>query len=95
MSHTMIYRPTRHHQTTGSPFIAGRLETSLRRVCLSVQTPEGEANDIARRVCQAVTNWLAQKPEVTSGDIRRHAAKQLTVYQPDAAYLYAQENSIL
>jgi hypothetical protein len=72
------------------PFDPLELHQSIVSVCLAVRSLEGEAHDTAERVCRKVIEWLAPKNEVTSSDIRRVASKHLSVYHPEAAYMYQQ-----
>ena len=72
-----------------------KLHTSVRAACLSVRTPEGEADMTAQTVTDAVIIWLEAKPEVTSDDLRRVAGKHLSVYHPEAAYFYEQHRTII
>lgn len=71
-------------------FARDKLHASIVAACLSVRSPEGQAEATARAVCDAVMVWLEQRPEVTSHDIRRIASKHLAAYHPEAAYLYEQ-----
>jgi transcriptional regulator NrdR family protein len=73
-------------------FTRKKLHDSIVAVCLCVRTPEGQAEAIAHAVCDAVTAWLQQHPEVTSNDIRLIATKHLRTQHPEAAYLYEQHN---
>lgn len=70
------------------PFDPLLLHQSIVSACMSVRSHEGEAHETAERVCTKVIDWLAPKTEVTSSDIRRIAAKHLSVYHPEAAYMY-------
>lgn len=79
------------HGHESEPFNALLLHESILQACLSVHTPEGEAHSTAERVCKHVIDWLIPKTEVTSQDVRRKAASELSTYQPEAAYMY--ENS--
>lgn len=72
-----------------------KLFHSVRAACLSVRSPEGEAEMTARNVCNVVTLWLAQKPEVTSSDLRRKATEALTAFHPEAAYLYKHHRLVI
>ena len=65
-----------------------KLYASVYASCLSVKTPEGEAELVAEKVEEMVEKWLDSKHEVTGHDIRRQAAKHLKAYNPDAAYMY-------
>lgn len=65
-----------------------KLHSSLTAACFSVRAFEGEAHMIAQKVCEKVMDWLESKTEVTSEDIRRIAASNLQIYQPEAAYIY-------
>lgn len=72
-----------------------KLRKSIVAACLSVRSPEGEAEKIASDVCQQVIHWLEEKPEVTSEDIRRKAGKALAILHPEAAYLYKHHQLVL
>ncbi|MEP7205147.1 MAG: ATP cone domain-containing protein [Candidatus Saccharibacteria bacterium] len=71
-------------------FSKEKLHASILAACLSVRTPVGQAESIAHAVSNSVVTWLETKPEVTSHDVRRVAAKHLRTHQPDAAYIYEQ-----
>lgn len=76
-------------------FNAEKLHKSIVAACASSGTPIGQAESIARRVVNEVEEWLESRPEVTSADIRRVAARYLKTYHPDASYLYEHHRSIL
>lgn len=76
-------------------FQRDKLHHSVRAACLSVRSPEGQAETIARDVCNAVIAWLETKPEVTSSDIRRKATDVLESFHPEAAYLYKHHRLII
>lgn len=76
------------HTQQSSQFDPLKLHQSIVSACMSVRSHEGEAHNTAKRVCEKVIEWLAPKDEVTSSDIRRVAAEQLSVYHPEAAYMY-------
>jgi transcriptional regulator NrdR family protein len=65
-----------------------KLHTSIRAACLSVRSPEGEAETIAEHVAKNVDSWCGERSAVTSDDIRRVATRSLEIFHPDAAYLY-------
>jgi transcriptional regulator NrdR family protein len=71
-------------------FSKEKLHDSIVAACLSVRTPVGQAEAIAHAVSESVIGWLQNKPEVTSHDLRRIAAKHLQTHHPDAAYIYQQ-----
>lgn len=72
-----------------------KLHKSIVAACLSVRTPQGQAEATAHSVCDEVIVWLQDRPEVTSNDIRVIAAKHLKRFQPEAAYLYEQHHIII
>ncbi|MDB5183780.1 MAG: hypothetical protein JWO07_461 [Candidatus Saccharibacteria bacterium] len=76
-------------------FDADKLLRSILSACLSVRSPEGEAEDTAKNVTQAVVVWVDRKPAVTSHDIRRLASVHLQRFQPEAAYIYEHHKSII
>ncbi|PSO42800.1 hypothetical protein BRC19_03895 [Candidatus Saccharibacteria bacterium QS_5_54_17] len=65
-----------------------KLYASIFAAAVAVRVPQQEAELVAKQVCQDVSNWLADKHEVTAGDIHRQAAKHLRAYNPDAGYIY-------
>jgi len=85
----------RKGQRPSEAFARDKLRTSIRAACLSVRTPEGEAEMLADTVCDAVVVWLATKPEVTSDDIRRKATETLNRHHPEAAYLYKHHRLVM
>lgn len=76
-------------------FNRDKLHTSIQAACLSVRSPEGEAETIAQRVCDTLVGWLETKPEVTSHDLRRKAAIALEQFHPEAAYLYQHHRLVM
>lgn len=76
-------------------FDADKLQHSIRAACLSVRSPEGEAELTARHVTDAVIIWCESKPVVTSHDLRRLASAHLHRYHPEAAYLYQHHRIII
>ena len=82
------------HRPTES-FNADKLLQSIRAACLSVRTPEGEAETTAKNVTDAVVLWVITKPTVTSQDIRRLTSAHLHRYHPEAAYFYQRHRIII
>ena len=76
-------------------FDPAKLHASILAACLSVRSPEGEAETIAKNVVKGVVIWLELRPEVTSQDLRRVASHHLKKYHPEAAYLYEQHTNII
>lgn len=71
-------------------FMREKLHASIIAACMSVRTPAGQAESIANSVCDNVSGWLQDKPEVTSRDLRIVTVRHLHVHHPDAAYMYEQ-----
>ncbi len=84
----MTYVIKRAGNRQAEEFVGEKLHTSVRSACLSVRSPEGEAETIAKRVGDVVSAWIHTKPSVTSHDIRRVATTALEAFHPEAAYLY-------
>lgn len=76
-------------------FSNNKLQNSVLAACLSVRTPEGEAESIAKTVSSEVVAWLGSHPEVTSEDLRRKATQTLAIHHPEAAYLYKHHRVVL
>jgi len=85
----------RNGQRESEDFSRDKLHSSLRAACLSVRSPEGEAESIAEKVCDKVMLWLERRPEVTSHDLRRKATETLAIFHEDAAYLYQNHRVII
>lgn len=88
--HTTIikrYKPS-------EPYDDIKLMHSIYAACLAVRTPAGEAEITAKRVAKELETWMRKKPEVTSRDIRIHAAQHLYTYNPHAAYAYKHHDII-
>lgn len=84
------------HNTNKTEFFdIDKLQKSLVATCLSLKTPEGQAEDIAKTVAHKVMDWAASKQEVTADDIRRIGAELLKKHHPEAAYLYKQQLTVL
>ncbi len=69
-----------------------RLFKSVLSACLCVGRPEGQAEATANNVCKNVKEWIRERPEITTGDLRRMAEFYLKTYDSDAAYVYAQKH---
>ena len=85
----------KHARRGTEPFNRSKLHDSVYAACLSVQSVDGLASDTAERVCSILTDWLENKPEVTSNDIRRQVTKALEPLHPDAAYLYKHHKQMI
>ena len=90
---THVVKNGRHRHTEA--FEREKLHKSIVAACLGSGAPTGNAESTARRVVDEVESWLQKRPEVTSNDIRRVAAKALRTYHPDASYLYEHHRSIM
>lgn len=92
---TISYVVKQQGKRPTEPFSREKLHASLVAVCLSVRTPEGQAEVNASTVCDAILRWLDDKPEVTSDDIRRKAGDILARYHPEAAHLYKHHHMVI
>lgn len=92
MSQPYVYKRRGTHSEHFDPV---KLHQSISAACLAVRAFEGEAHLTAERVCKAVIDWLLDKSEVTSADVRRVAAGHLERYHPEAAYMYKHHRMIV
>ena len=76
-------------------FDPDKLHSSIVACCLSLNTPEGQAEEIARTVCRGVIQWCGDRPEITSSDIRRVGAEIMQKHHTEAAYIYRQQLMVL
>lgn len=91
MAHIIKRRGERNSET----FQPEKLHASIVAACLSVRSPEGEAETIAHSVCSSIEEWLSIRPEITSDDLRRKASEALATLHPEAAYLYKHHQLVL
>jgi len=70
------------------PYVEAKLHESIELAALSVRALEGEAELLAERVSSAVTDWVHDKIEVTSLDVRMVASRLIGELHTDAAYAY-------
>lgn len=90
-----VVKENRRKHAKPVPYDREKLEKSITAACLSSGAPVGNAATISRRVADGVEEWLEQRPEVTSADIRRIAGRLLRTYHPDASYLYEHHRTIV
>ncbi len=76
-------------------FMRSKLHASVLAACLSVRTPDGQAEATADAVCEALVGWLQDKSEITSSDLRRKAADILSIFHPEAAHLYKHHHLVI
>lgn len=69
-------------------FERAKLERSIRAALRSVKAPDGQVRDTAAAVCDIVEQWLENRHEITSADLRRKASGALTPLHPEAAFIY-------
>ncbi len=91
----MAHVVKRGGQRPSEAFQPQKLHASIVAACLSVRSPEGEAETIAHSVCSDIEEWLHIRPEVTTDDLRRKASESLVVLHPEAAYLYKHHQLVL
>ena len=72
-----------------------KLQKSLNETFLIVKSPEGQSNEFVRKTLLEFAVWQRNKPEITSGDIRRQTADILYKIHPEAAYIYKNFKSII
>ena len=72
-----------------------KLQKSLNKTFLIVKSPEGQSNEFVRKTLLEFAVWQRNKPEITSGDIRRKTADILQKIHPEAAYVYKNFKSII
>ena len=72
-----------------------KLQKSLNKTFLIVKSPEGQSNEFVRKTLLEFADWQRNKPEITSGDIRRQTGEILQKVHPEAAYIYKNFKSII
>lgn len=89
----IVKRNGRVHRAHSEYFDPDKMRQSIVATCISCRVPGGHADSISRRITEQVSEWLADKPEVTSDDLRRTAAHFLKTHHPEAAYIYEHHRS--
>ncbi|MBP6037731.1 MAG: hypothetical protein KA604_00130 [Candidatus Saccharimonas sp.] len=95
MTHLAVDVVKRGGKRPTESFDQEKLYRSIHAACLSVRAADGHAHDTASKVCDVVITWSADKPEITSSDVRRRAAKALERLHPEAAYIYQHHRVII
>lgn len=73
---------------------ARKLYASVYSSCLAVRESQQTAEIIADKVCKRFEDWLGQKHEVTSADIRHRAAELIGDFNQDAAWIYKHHRNV-
>ena len=76
------------------PYDERKLYASIYAACRALREAPATSEIIADKVCKDIGQWLDKKHEVTSHDIRTHAAIHFKMYHEDAAYLYLKHRDI-
>jgi transcriptional regulator NrdR family protein len=93
---SLIVKRFKHGRTFETEYFnPDKLQKSIVAACLSCGVPAGHADSIGSRIAAEVGDWLKDKPEVTSEDVRRTATHYLKTHHPDAAYIYEHHRSTL
>lgn len=72
-----------------------RLARSVLDTCRAVRVPDGEAEDLAARAVRHVNDWLSEKTEVTTMDIRQQTAGALDGFCPSAAQYFISQGQMI
>ena len=71
-----------------------RLGLSVQAAARSNHVLAGDAENLAARVVAKIDRWLADKPEVTSRELRLQTAAAMGDFNADAAYFYRHANEL-
>ena len=80
---------------TTADYSRERLAQAVQRVVMANRTPIGDAEHFAGRVVERVEQWLTDKTEITSHELRLQTAGVLADYDAEAAYFYKHEKMII
>ena len=70
------------------PYSSEKLRKTILAACLNIRVPQHSAESAADMVCKDVDNWLKNKQEITTVDIKEKASEFLKKYHSEAAYIY-------
>ena len=62
--------------------------------CRNAHLSEKEAEEICKKVCSAITKWIAKQKVVSSNDIFKRLIEELKKHNEDAAFLYETHRDI-
>jgi transcriptional regulator NrdR family protein len=75
-------------------FSTRKLQKSITHSLYAVHAADEEIETITARVCEAITDWIANKHEVSTKDIRAAVTRELAKYDKDAAVLYKKHKDL-
>lgn len=67
---------------------------SIFAASLMLREPSTTAELVAEKVTTSMNNWIRNKHEVTSDDLRRKGSEFLEFYNPDAAYIFKHQRNM-
>lgn len=76
------------------PYDERKLYAAVYSACQSVRETQATSEMIASQVCKEIGEWLNNKHEVTSHDIRMHTALHLQAYNEDASWILKHHRNI-
>lgn len=76
------------------PYDERKVYASVYSACMAVRETQATAELVADKVTEEMKTWLNKKHEVTSHDIRTHAAVHLKNYNDDAAWILKHHRNI-
>lgn len=79
---------------TVQDYSSNKLRKSITHSLYAVHVTDDEAASITTEVSAAITNWLANKHEVSTKDIRAAVTRELAKYNKDAAVLYKKHKDL-
>jgi|GEM_PF-4493883 hypothetical protein len=82
-------------QNLKKTFSYDRLKKSILANAMSINLPEGQAEEISNIACGYVLDWLKDRSEVTNDDIQRITTKKINELCPDLAYIYSSNGQII
>ncbi len=87
----IIYKKSQQQEE----FCWDKLGTSIEKSCLAVGHQPEQAKLFATQVCHQLKDWLADKTEITSHDLRHQTQQLLTNFSPKASQYYQTFNQII
>jgi len=93
----MTYIVTHHSQKdlAAEGYDQARLHATVVRSLVAQRSPLGQAESFAKLTVAKVEQWLRDKTEITSRELRTETARALAEFDADAAYFYQTENQII
>ena len=76
------------------PYDEKKFYASVFSACFALREPSPTCELVAGKVTSELNEWIKDKHEVTSDDLRRKASEFLEFYNSDAAHIFKHQRNL-